>query len=67
MYGGSYWTTSNIREWLNSDKTTVGYTNNPPSLEYLGGNAYDKERGFLNNFSTKEKCNCSYRKKRDFK
>ena len=55
LYGGSYWTTSNIREWLNSDKTTVGYTNNPPSLEYLGGNAYDKEAGFLNNFSTKEK------------
>ncbi|NLZ35333.1 MAG: hypothetical protein GX889_10635 [Clostridiales bacterium] len=54
-YGSGYWTTSNIREWLNSDKVTVGYTNNPPSLEYLGGNSYDKEAGFLTGFTQEEK------------
>lgn len=54
--GSSYWTTSNIREWLNSDKTTVGYTSNPPSSTYMGGDkyAYDKEAGFLTNFTKEE-------------
>lgn len=55
LKGASYWTTSNIREWLNSDKEVVGYTNNPPSSEYMGGNAYDKEAGFLNSFTEEEK------------
>lgn len=55
LRGSSYWTTSNIREWLNSDKEVVGYTNNHPSSEYMGGNAYDKEAGFLNSFTQEEK------------
>ena len=55
LRGSSYWTTSNIREWLNSDKDVVGYTNNPPSSTYMGGNAYDKEAGFLNSFTQAEK------------
>lgn len=54
LYGGTYWTSSNIREWLNSNQTTVGYTNNPPSSEFMGNFAYDKEPGFLTNFSSKE-------------
>ena len=56
LQGSSYWTTSNIREWLNSNKTTVGYTNNPPSAEYMGGSAYayNNEAGFLSNFTTEE-------------
>lgn len=51
LRGSSYWTTSNIREWLNSDKDVVGYTNNPLSSTYMGENAYDKEAGFLNAFT----------------
>lgn len=53
--GSGYWSSSNIREWLNSDKATVKYTNNPPSSEFMGSKAYDKEAGFLNQFTEEEK------------
>ena len=46
-YGSTYWHTSNIREWLNSEGTVVNYTNNKPS--------YANEVGFLNGFSDYEK------------
>ena len=45
--GSSYWTSSNLREWLNSDKDTVQYTGISPS--------YSNEKGFLNEFTEKEK------------
>lgn len=47
MYGTSYWKSSNIREWLNSDSTNVSYTMNNPS--------YKDEAGFLTNFTEQEK------------
>lgn len=53
--GAGYWSSANIREWLNSDKSTVQYTNNPPSSEFMGDKAYDKEAGFLNQFTEEEK------------
>lgn len=53
--GSGYWSSSNIREWLNSDKAIVEYTNNPPSSEFMGSKAYDKEAGFLNQFTEEEK------------
>lgn len=54
--GSSYWTTSNMREWLNSDKTVVNYTCNPPNSTNMGGTkyAYDTEPGFLTNFTVSE-------------
>lgn len=53
--GSSYWSTSNLREWLNADSSNVSYTNNPPSLEFMGKDAYDKEAGFLNYFTEAER------------
>lgn len=55
--GSSYWTTSSIREWLNSSQSKVDYTCNPPSSEYMGGSqyAYDNEAGFLSNFTEAER------------
>lgn len=53
--GHSYWVTSNIREWLNSDKDNVGYTMPAPTNEVHGKYGYNTEPGFLTNFSEKEK------------
>ena len=53
--GHSYWVTSNIREWLNSDKSDVGYTMPAPTNEAHGKYGYNTEPGFLTNFSEKEK------------
>ncbi|PFA29378.1 hypothetical protein CN384_06630 [Bacillus thuringiensis] len=53
-YGSNYWTTSNIREWLNTDKSYIKYTNQAPSSDKLGNFAYDKEPGFLSNFNVEE-------------
>lgn len=52
--GSNYWHTSNLREWLNSEGT-VNYTNQAPTSNYLGKYAYDKDLGFLSNFSSSEK------------
>lgn len=55
-FGSLYWSNSNIREWLNSDESTVSYTSNPPTDTLMGsGKGYDKEPGFLNQFSSEEK------------
>lgn len=54
LYGSSYWTSSNIREWLNSDAKNVKFTNQPPTPEKIKNFSYDKESGFLNNFSKEE-------------
>lgn len=57
MRGSSYWQSSNLREWLNSDRGSgqVRYTNQPPSKDKLGSYAYDHEPGFLYEFTTEEK------------
>ena len=52
--GSSYWQSSNIREWLNSDKYKVNYSSNIPSNDNLGIYSYDKEPGFLTNFTEDE-------------
>lgn len=53
-HGSNYWTTSNLREWLNSEKETVNYTNQEPSTTVLGNAAYTNENGFLSNFTKEE-------------
>jgi len=55
--GSNDWASSNIREWLNSDERLVKYTTQPPteSAVWYGMNDYDKEKGFLYNFSSEEK------------
>lgn len=57
MKGSSRWKNSNIREWLNSDSQRVNYSTQPPTNEaiYKGWNDYDKEPGFLSNFTENEK------------
>lgn len=53
--GLGYWETSTIREWLNSEDEYVRYTQNRPSSEYVANNPYNKEAGFLTNFTDEEK------------
>ena len=45
-YGSSYWSSSNMREWLNSDLVTPNYT---------GVSYTDNDKGFLNEFTESEK------------
>jgi len=58
--GSSRWTTSNLRDWLNSSEEVVTYTSAPPTDQGMlhdynhGANAYDKEAGFLSNFTDYE-------------
>lgn len=58
QYGSKNWETSNIREWLNSEATSVSFTTQPPVESALlgGNNAYADEPGFLSNF-TEAECN----------
>lgn len=53
--GSNYWLSSNLREWLNSDDTTVRYTSNPPATPNVNSYPYDKEAGFLSSFTETEK------------
>jgi len=57
MKGSNAWVNSNIREWLNSDQKKVRYSTQPPGKEavWYGLNDYDKEMGFLYNFTEQEK------------
>ncbi len=66
FYGSNYWGDSNIRSWLNSDAPAgevEWLCGNPPSdvyFDFAGSkydmkNPYDKEAGFLTNFSDAEK------------
>lgn len=57
MKGSNSWADSNIRQWLNSDQKQVGYTTQSPSSPavWFGYNDYDKEPGFLYNFTDTEK------------
>ena len=52
--GSTYWGSSNLREWLNSKDSIVNYTSNPPTNENTNGNGYDKEAGFLSEFTEEE-------------
>ncbi|SCG82732.1 hypothetical protein DW1_1159 [Proteiniborus sp. DW1] len=60
-YGNNRYMYSNMRQWLNSDKEDwyepQHEYDNPPSSEYLyqNYNPYDKEAGFLTNFSSEFK------------
>ena len=67
-YGSHYWTTSSIREWLNSDAAAgkVVYTNEPPNEAKLGKDAYDQEPGFLNEFTSAEKSGIAVTERRVF-
>ncbi len=57
LRGSNQWHLSNIRTWLNSDRENVPYNDQPPiSAAMAGGkNGYDKEAGFLNDFTDEEK------------
>ncbi|MGN0106941.1 MAG: DUF6273 domain-containing protein, partial [Hominilimicola sp.] len=67
-YGSHYWGDSTLRQWLNSSAETIAWENgNAPDAAHLrtsydadgnvvdGINAYDKEAGFLTNFTDAEK------------
>ena len=68
LYGNGYWPTSSIREWLNSDDSVgnVSYTNEPPDSNQLGSQAYDKESGFLYEFTLSEKNAIAVTERRNF-
>lgn len=50
----SYWSSSNMREWLNATGDTVHYTNNPPTDALTNHQGYDQESGFLAEFTKEE-------------
>ncbi|MBN1775609.1 MAG: hypothetical protein JW817_04000 [Clostridiales bacterium] len=58
-YGSEIWKTSNLREWLNSDKKEVKYSTQPPVAAAVlnGANAYADEAGFLTHFTKAERKN----------
>jgi hypothetical protein len=57
MHGSNRWYNSNLREWLNSNDLSVNYTTYPPVKKALRYefNPYDKEPGFLTNFTDLER------------
>lgn len=55
-WGSSCWSDSSLRTWLNSDDISVSYSHCPPSANNIyHGDGYDKEAGFLTNFTDAEK------------
>ncbi|MGN0679908.1 MAG: TIR domain-containing protein [Oscillospiraceae bacterium] len=54
--GDNRWECSNIRNWLNSERTNVSYSDQAPSSSAMSEkrNGYDTEAGFLNAFSADE-------------
>lgn len=68
LYGANYWESSNIREWLNSDKSDVGYTTQAPSFDKLNSYSYDTESGFLSgtNFTSTERSSVAITHRRSF-
>jgi hypothetical protein len=66
--GSGYWPTSNLREWLNGSASTVNFTSNPPSAANLkvAQHAYDKEAGFLTNFTAAEQDAIAVTERRSF-
>ena len=63
--GCGYWQSSTIREWLNSSEERVMYTSNRPSKENAQYH-YDKESGFLSNFTEEEQEAIAVTKRRVF-
>lgn len=57
FYGNSDWSRSNIRTWLNSDKSRVSYPDQAPVRDgtSVGFNGYEKQPGFLARFTDAEK------------
>ena len=59
--GSNFWATSTLRHWLNSSSNEgnvfTDYPYNPPKDKYLreGHNPYEKEAGFLSEFTPDEK------------
>lgn len=54
-FGSNYWGNSTLRQWLNSWDKEVNYTNELPDKEHVSCNFYDKQPGFLYNFTYKER------------
>lgn len=59
-WGSQYWTDSTLRQWLNSDATTISWKDgNKPDAAHVRDNVnpYDTEEGFLNSkhFSSLER------------
>lgn len=56
LRGNNSWELSNLRTWLNSDKTNVTYKDQEPSVKAMSEmkNGYNTEEGFLTNFTDKE-------------
>ncbi|TCT17064.1 S-layer family protein [Natranaerovirga pectinivora] len=54
-YGSNRWSTSNLREWLNSEDFNVNYTTHPPTESAVIRNAYSHEPGFLSHFTYEER------------
>lgn len=56
-YGNNRYSLSNIHSWLNSNKDNwyvpTHSLDAPPSAEYVSTNAYDTEKGFCTNLSSK--------------
>ena len=57
-FGANFWYKSTLRKWLNSNESTENvfssYSYNVPSEENVSDNPYDKEPGFLANFTQEE-------------
>lgn len=64
--GGSYWSSSNLREWLNANTQTVTYTNNAPTNALTANMGYDTEAGFLAAFTTEEQSQIAITKHRTY-
>lgn len=56
LRGSNDWSTSNIRTWLNAKEENVKYTYGEPKRQAMSElkNGYDKEPGFLSNFTPEE-------------
>lgn len=56
-YGSNYWEKANIREWLNSELSTVSYSHQVPDNVHVYNyyNDYHNEAGFLTNFTDMER------------
>lgn len=54
-FGSNYWEKSDLRQWLNSYDREVNYSSQLPAKDYISCNSYDKQPGFLYNFTYKER------------
>lgn len=54
-FGSNYWEKSNLRQWLNSYDREVNYSTQLPDKNHVSHNSYDKQPGFLYNFTYKER------------